>query len=80
VPEPTVSPEGLQRTAEARYFEAAYPPASGASWEDRASGVPPNGDSLVCEGTYEGADVQIWDSGFAYYGDDLCQRLGWSAR
>jgi hypothetical protein len=61
-------------------FEAAYPPASAASWEDRASGVPPNGDSLVCEGTYEGADVQVWDSGFAYYGDDLCQRLGWSAR
>jgi hypothetical protein len=59
---------------------AVFPPSDGASWEDRASGLPPNADILICQGTYENAFVQVWDSGGAYYGGNLCRSLGFPMR
>ncbi len=60
-------------------FAAANPPAGGATWMaiDPSSG-PPTADRDICDGTWSGAQVSVWDSGLAYYGSRLCQGLGWA--
>jgi hypothetical protein len=57
-------------------FESSYPPADGY-WDTYSSSYPPSNDSLVCSGTWEGARIEIWDSGGQFYATDLCKRLGW---
>ena len=57
-------------------FGAAYPPADG-TWIKYAHPLAPSGDSLVCEGYWTNAHIEIWDSGGRSYATDLCRRLGW---
>ena len=56
-------------------FENAYPPASGGSWIGYPVSTPPSGDTLVCTRTFEGASINVWDSGGQFYGADLCGRI-----
>jgi hypothetical protein len=61
-------------------FASAYQPGNGGQWTVYSgSAGAPAGDTEICTAQFEGATVSVWDSGGAFYGSDLCQRLGQGA-
>jgi hypothetical protein len=59
-------------------LRSALPSVGGGIWDDYYQASLPSGDDLICEGVWSDADVQVWDSGFAIYGSEVCDGLGWS--